>query len=72
MKSRVTEIKAKQKIYADKHREVKKGDEVIFKQTKTTIKPPYYPKPYNVIEVKGTKVTAERGGKKKTRNMVKV
>ena len=58
VKSRVTEIKAKQKIYADKHREVKKGDEVIFKQTKTTIKPPYDPKPYK----------SDRGKRKKTKS----
>ena len=34
---------------------VKIGDEVIIKQTKTTIKPLFDPSHYKVVEVKGTK-----------------
>jgi hypothetical protein len=66
-----------QKEYADKHRRAKEktvlvGDEVLLKQEKTTTKPPWDPKPYKVVEVKGTKITAVRGHKERTRNVEKM
>ena len=70
------EEKEKQKEYADKHRrakkkEVKVGDKVLLKQDKSTTKPPWNPDPMEVKEVKGTKVTAQRGEFKRTRNIEK-
>ena len=67
----------KQKDYADKHRRARLkpilvGDEVLVKQEKTTTKPPWDPNPYKVTEVKGTKITATRGHKERTRNVDKV
>ena len=47
------------------------GDKVLIKQQKTGLKPPFNPKSYTVIEVKGTHVTAIRGSKRKVRNMAK-
>jgi len=34
------------------------GDHILIKQQKTTIKPPFDPKPYTVAKVKGTQITA--------------
>ena len=66
----------KQKEYADKHRrarqqEVKVGDKVLLWQKKTTTKQPYDPDPYKVTQVVGTRVTGERRGKQKIRNIEK-
>ena len=47
------------------------GDKILIKQQKTTTNPPFHPKPYTVTSVKGTQVTAERGSKKRIRNMAK-
>jgi hypothetical protein len=67
----------KQKEYADKRRRAKVkpvlvGDEVLVKQDKTTTKPPWDPKPFKVVEVKGTQVTATRGQMERTRNVEKM
>ena len=51
--------------------DLKKGDQVLIKQEKTTIKPPYDPRPYTVVEIKGTKITAERDGQTRSRNKAK-
>ena len=44
----------------------------LIKQNKTAVKPPYDPTPYEVIQVKGTKITAKRGKGERTRNVDKV
>ena len=69
----------KQKEYADKRRQakekkVKEGDEVLLKREKSTTKSPWDPKPFKVVQVDGSKVTARRGDEKKARakNHVKV
>ena len=51
---------------------MKFGDQVLFKQTKSSIKPPYDPKPYTIVGLKGTRVTGRRGEKEKVRIKVKV
>ena len=48
-------------------RQVEKGDRVLIKQEKSMVKPPYDPKPYTVVDVKGAQVTCSRGGKEKKR-----
>ena len=48
------------------------GNKVLIKQQKTTVKPPYDPKPYVVTEVVGTQITATRAGKETRRNKAKV
>ena len=50
---------------------IKVGDQVLVKQKKTTVKPFYDSKPYRVISVKGTMVTAARNNKSITRNVSK-
>ena len=42
------------------------------KQEKTTVKLPYDPKPYMVVDVKGAQVTCSRGGKEKKRTKEKI
>ena len=63
-------------VYDKKHRvkeqHIQPGDNVLIKQQKTTVKPPFDPKPYCVTDVKGTQVTAVRGRQKKVRNKEKV
>ena len=71
-----SQSKAKHKAYADRHRRarhrlIQVGDKVLVKQSKTTTKPPYDPDYYFVKEVRGTKITGERRGKIKTRNVEK-
>ena len=51
---------------------VKPEDEVMVQQKKTSIQPPFDPKPYKVTEVKGSQVTATRGNKTRIRNMSKL
>ena len=55
-----------------KERQVKPGDRVLMKQEKMTVKPPYDPNPYKVVEVKGAQVTCSRGGKEKKRTKEKI
>ena len=67
----------KRKIRFDSAKHVKvqemvAGDRVLIKQKKTSIKPPFDPKPYTITEVKGTQVTARRGGQERKRNKVKM
>jgi hypothetical protein len=66
----------RKEVYDKKHRvkeqTIKMGDKVLIKQQKTTVKPPFDPKPYSVTEVKGTQVTAVRGNQKKVRSKEKV
>ena len=67
--------KRKSRFDSSKHaktKEVIKGDKVLVKQKKTSIKPPFDPRPYTVTEVKGTQVTATRGGKERKRNQAKM
>ena len=60
--------KLRQKKYFDKgHRAAQKdintGDTVLVRQKKSTIKPPFDPKPYKVVKVDGKRVTSERDDK---------
>ena len=76
-KQKDAETRAARKEMFDKKHKVKKqiiqpGDQVLIKQEKTTIKPPFDPKPYDVTEVKGSQVAARRGDKVRIRNMAKV
>ena len=71
--------KEKQKEYADNRRRVKAksvkpGDKILVKREKTTIKSPWDPEPYSVVEVRGSKVAARRGEQTKDRakNHIKV
>ena len=50
---------------------IKVGDQVLVKPKKTMVKPFYDSKPYRVISVKGTMVTAARNNKSITRNVSK-
>ena len=52
--------------------EVRVGDHVLVKQTKTTTKPPFDPAPYIVIEVNGTQAVMERNGKRLKRSFNKI
>jgi hypothetical protein len=67
---------ARKEIFDKKHKVkeqiIQPGDQVLIKQQKTTIKPPFDPTPYDVTEVKGSQVTARRGAKVRIRNMAKV
>ena len=51
---------------------MKTWDRVLMKQEKTTVKLPYDPNPYTVVEVKGAQVTCSRGGKEKKRMKEKI
>merc|ERR1712059_35992 len=51
---------------------IKPGDRALIKQEKTTVRPLYDPKPYEVTEVKGAQVTCRRGGKEKKRPKEKI
>ena len=66
----------RKQIYDKKHRtqvqEIKPGDKVLVKQQKTTIKPPFDPKPYQVKEVRGTQITVVRGRQQKVRSKEKI
>ena len=74
-KDRATRLERKV-IYDKKHRtreqEIKPGDKVLVKQQKTTTKPPFDPKPYQVKEVRGTQITVIRGKQEKVRSKEKV
>ena len=71
--------KQKQKNYTDKKRRAKEkiispGDEILIQQKKTTIKPPWDPRPFTVVDVHGSKVEGQRGEEVKFRakNRVKM
>ena len=71
--------KSEQKEVFDKKQKAKekklnKGDGVLIKQKKTTLKSPWDPEEFRVVEVKGSAVTLKRGEETKTRakNHVKV
>ena len=71
-KKRDEEVRVKRKERFDKTKhakeeEMKLGDQVLFKQTKSSIKPPYDPKPYTIVGLKGSRVTGRRGEKEKVR-----
>ena len=74
-KDKVTRLKRKE-VYDKKNRtqeqEIKPGDMVLVKQQKTSTKPPFDPKPYQVKEVKGTQITVIRGKQQKVRSKEKV
>ena len=74
-KDKVTRLQRKE-VYDKKNRtreqEIKPGDRVLVKQQKTSTKPPFDPKPYQVKEVKGTQITVIRGKQQKVRSKEKV
>ena len=79
MRGDTKEARLKRKEYADKRwqakeKKVKEGDEVLLKREKSTTKSPWDPKPFKVVQVEGSRVTARRGEEKKARakNHVKV
>ena len=79
LREKATKEKQKQKHYVDKRRkgkakEVQPGDQVLIQRDKSTLKSPWDPQPYLVVEVEGSKVTATRGAEKKARakNHIKV
>ena len=45
--------------------QVKSGNKDIMKQEKTLVKPPYDPKPYRVMGIKGAQITCWGGGNEK-------
>ena len=60
--------KTKSKSYADRKQrahtvDIKLGDRVVIKQTKSTIKPPWELKPYFIDQVHRTKLYLSEGGK---------
>ena len=69
------ENKAKAKVYYDKRQhtkpsDIREGDLVLVKQErKNKLTSKFDPKPYRVIEIRGTKVIAERSDHKITRNI---
>lgn len=68
------ETKAKSKSYADKRRGAKQsnltvGDQVLVRQPKRNkLTPRFFPKPYEITDVKGTMITARRKEHQITRN----
>ena len=71
--------KERQKTYTDNKRRAKEkkiapGDKILIQQKKTTIKPPWDPTPFTVVDVQGSKVKGQRGEEVKFRakNRVKV
>ena len=44
----------------------------MVKQSKSTIKPPFNPDPYSVVEVKGTQAVLVREGRKLKRSLNKI
>ena len=68
------ERQLKNKIYHDqklhaKQKETQIGDQVLLKQQKTTIKPPWDPEPYTVTEVNGREVQLARRDQRKKRDV---
>ena len=53
------------KKYRVRERIIQTGDQVLIKQQKTTLNPPFDPTPYDVTEVKRSQVIARRGDKVK-------
>ena len=54
-----------------KENNIKEGDQVLLKRKTTKHEGPFDPDPYTVTQACGTQVTAERGGKEKTRDAQK-
>ena len=76
-KAKDRETREKQKEVFDKRKravlkDIKSGDQVLIKQQKSTVNPPYDPKPFTVTKVKSAQVTAERGSTTRVRDMSKV
>ena len=66
VRSKHDEVKEKQKSYADEKRrakvkDIKAGDQILLQQKKTSVRPPWDPQPYTVVDVQGSKVQATRG-----------
>ena len=57
-----------------KEKYVKVGDKILFQQKKLTTKTPWDPQPYEVLEVKGSKVKAQKGEtiRERAKNNIKV
>ena len=70
------QAKAKQKMYKDSKQYVRPhkletGDQVLLSQKQSKMNPPYDPRPYTVIEVRGHQITGERNEKRVTRDAQK-
>jgi hypothetical protein len=70
------QAKAKQKAYKDKKSNVRPhniqvGDKVLLLQRTSKTKSRYDPKPFTVVQVQGTQITAERGDKRRRRDAQK-
>ena len=55
-----------------KEKDYKIGDRVLISQRKTTTKPPFDPRSFEIEKIKGTQIIASRGSQIKVRNMAKV
>ena len=40
--------------------DIKKGDQVLIKQEKSSTKPPHDPRPYTITDTKGTQITYQK------------
>ena len=68
-KKKDEETRERRKVEFDKKnktkvKQIKVGDKVLVKQNKTVLNPPFDPKPYEVDEVKNTRVSLKRGNRK--------
>ena len=71
-----SEVKEKSRKYQNKRNKakdvkIKPGDKVLLKQKKSTIKPPFDPRPFKVLQSKNNIVTVEREGKVLKRHISK-
>ena len=72
------EKKAKQKVANDnrkkaKEKDIKVGDKILIQRKKSSLKSPWDPEPFEVVEVKGSKVKGSRGSevKERAKNRIK-
>ena len=70
------QAKAKQKMYKDSKQYVRPhkletGDQALLSQKQSKTNPPYDPRPYTIIEVKGHQITGQRNEKRVTRDAQK-
>ena len=76
-KEKDKETRKERKAKFDKRKQateisIKAGDKVLLKQQKKVLQPPFDPNPYEVEEVKDTRLTLKRGSRKIKRSMNKV
>ena len=76
LRAQNTQAKEKQKMYKDakanvRPHNIEEGDKVLLLQKASKTKSIYDPKPYEVTEVHGTQITAQRGSETKRRDAQK-